>query len=76
MGGLDISSSFGAIPLEEEFFTPPMTKSHTEAGSSGFDATHFYQHIDDHFSRLNLRLNAINERQQQHAQDQHELLCR
>jgi len=30
--------------------------------------------MDDHFSHLNLRLDAIDEPQQQHAQDQHELL--
>jgi len=40
-----------------------MTRSHIEADSSGFDATHFYQYMDGHFSRLNLRLDAIDERQ-------------
>ena len=73
-GGSDIPRGSGAVPLEEEEYTPPLTRSHTGAGSSGFDATHFYHYMDDHFSRLNLRLDAIDEWQQQYAQDQQELL--
>ena len=42
-GGSDLSGSFGATPLMEEEYTPPFAQSHTGAGSSAFDATHFYQ---------------------------------
>jgi len=42
-------------------YTPPLTRSRREVSSSDFDATHFYQHIDDHFSCLNLRLDAFDE---------------
>ena len=35
---------------------PLMIQSHIKAGSSTFDATHFYQYMDDHFSHFNLRL--------------------
>jgi len=72
--GSDNPSSFGAIPLEEEMYTPPITRSCTEADSLGFNATYLYQYMDDHFSCLKLRRDGIDERQQQHAQDQHELL--
>ncbi|KAJ8430877.1 hypothetical protein Cgig2_011340 [Carnegiea gigantea] len=61
---------------EEEEYDPPLTRSHTKAGSSGFNEAHFYQYMDVHFSRLNLRLNVINKRQQKHAQDEQELLHR
>jgi len=75
-GGSNILSGSGAVSLEKEEYTPPLTQSSTGAGSSGFNATHFYQYMDDQFFRLNLQLSAIDERQQQHAQDQHELLRR
>ena len=75
-GGSDIPCGSGAIPLEEEEYTPSLTRSRTGMGSSGFDATHFYHYMDDHFSPLNLPLDAIDERQQQHVQDQQELLRR
>ncbi|KAJ8444751.1 hypothetical protein Cgig2_033759 [Carnegiea gigantea] len=39
-----------------------MTRSHGVTGSSHFDEAHFYQYLDDHFSRLNLRLDVIDER--------------
>jgi len=74
VGGSDDPGSSGVIPPEEEMHTPLMTRSRTEVGSSDFNATHFYQYMDDHFFRLNLRLNAIDEHQQQQAKDQHELL--
>jgi len=67
-GGSDV------VLLEEEEYTPPLTHSHTGTGSSSFDATYFYHYMHDHFSRLNLRLDALNERQQQCTQNQHELL--
>ena len=73
-GSSDPPNSFGAVLLKEEEYTLPLTRSHTGTSSSGFDATHFYQYMNDHFSCLNLRLDAIDERHQQHAQDQHELL--
>jgi len=41
-GGSDIFSGSGGVPLEEEEYTPPLTWSCTAAGSTGFDATHFY----------------------------------
>ena len=41
-GGLDAPSRSSVVPLDEEMYTPPMTRSHIEAGSSAFDATHFY----------------------------------
>jgi len=52
-----------ATPLEEETYDPHLTRSHTEAGSSGFNEAHFYHYMDEHFSHLNLRLGAIYERQ-------------
>jgi len=73
-GGSDIPRGSGAVSLEDEEYTPSLTRSRKGAGSSGFDATHFYHYMEDHFSRLNLWLDAIDERQQQHAQDQQELL--
>jgi len=57
-------------------YTPPMNMSRIEVGSLGFDATHVYQYMDEHFSRINLRLDAIDGRQQQHAQDLHKLFHR
>ena len=68
-GGSDTIDSSGAMSHEEEIYIPPITRSHTDAGSSGFDATLFYQYINNRFSRTTLRLDAINEWQQQHAQD-------
>jgi len=41
-GGSDLRSGSDAIPLEEEDYTPPLTRSHIKVGSSSFDATHFY----------------------------------
>jgi len=64
VGGFDVPSSSGVVPLKEEMYTPSMTRSSTKASSSGFDAMHFYQYMDNHFSRLNLRLDAIDEQQQ------------
>jgi len=64
LGGSDVPDSSRAIPLDEEMYTPAMTKSRTKEGSSGFDAIHFYQYVDGYFSRTNLRLDAIGERQQ------------
>jgi len=55
-GGSDIPCSSDAVPIEEEEYTPPLTRSRAGAGSSSFDATHFYHYMDDHFSCLNLRL--------------------
>jgi len=49
-----------------------LTRSRTEAGSSGFNEAHFYRYMDDRFSRLNLKLDAIDEHQQKHAQYQQE----
>ena len=66
-GVYDLPSSSRVVPLEEEEYTPLLTQSHTRAGSSGFDATHFYQYMDDYFSCPNLRLDAIDEWQQQHT---------
>jgi len=60
-GGSDLLGSSGAIPFEEEEYTPPLIRSHIGAGSSGFNTTRFYQYTDDHFSRLNLWLDAIDE---------------
>ena len=74
-GDFDIPRNFGTVPLKEEEYTHPLTQSRTGVGSSGFDATHFYHYMDDHFFRLNLRLDGIDEWRQQHAQDQQELLC-
>ncbi|KAJ8429038.1 hypothetical protein Cgig2_016943 [Carnegiea gigantea] len=56
-----VAGSSRAILPDEEMYEPPLTRSHTEASSSGFNEAHFYQYMDDHFSRLNLRLDAINE---------------
>ena len=50
--GSDIPNSSSAVPLEEEEHTPPLTQSRTVAGSLGFDATYFYQYMDDHFPAL------------------------
>jgi len=61
-GGSAIPGSFGANPIEEEEYTLLMTRSQTKEGSLGFDATHFYQYMDDHFSCLNLRIDAIYKR--------------
>ena len=45
-GGSDLPSCSGAVPLEEEEeYTPCLTQDHTGAGSSSFDATHFYQYM-------------------------------
>jgi len=74
-GGFNLPNSSGVVLLEEEY-TPSLNHSHTGAGPSGFDATHFYQYMDDHFYCLNLRLDAIDEWQQQYAHDQHDLLRR
>jgi len=52
------SSRAQVIPPEEEGYDPLLTRSHTEMASSGFNEAHFYQYMDYHFSRLNLRLNA------------------
>ena len=62
--GYDLPGSSDAVPLEQEEYTPLLTRSHIGAGSSSFDAIHFYQYMDDHFSCLNLSLDAIDERQQ------------
>ena len=51
----------------EEMLEPPMTRSRDATRSSGLNEFHFYQYLDDHFSRLNLRLDAIDECQQQRA---------
>ena len=60
--GWDAPSIYGVVPLEEEMYTPPMTRSCTKVGFLGFDATYFYQYTDDHFSLLKLRLDAIIDR--------------
>jgi len=72
-GGKGGSRCSGSAP-PEEMLEPPMTRSRSAVGSFGFSKAHFYQYSDDHFSRLKLRLDAIDERQQQHAQAQKELL--
>ena len=59
-GGVQ-SSRAQAIPPDEDRYNPPLTRSCTELGSSGFNEAHFYQYMDDHFFRLNLRLDAIDE---------------
>jgi len=41
-GGFDVPSSYGAVPIKEEEYTPPMTRSHIDVSSLGFGATHFY----------------------------------
>ena len=64
---LDVLGNSRVVPLKEEIYIPPMTRSRTGASTSGFNEAHFYQYMDDHFSCLNLRLDAINEWQQQHA---------
>jgi len=60
----------------KRMFEPPMTRSRGAVGCSGFDEAHFDQYIGDHFSHFNLRLNTIDEHQQQHAQAQQKLHCR
>ncbi|KAJ8428089.1 hypothetical protein Cgig2_024801 [Carnegiea gigantea] len=65
-----------APPPDDEGYDPLLTRSHTRPASSGFNEAHFYQYMDDYSSHLNLRLDAIGERQQKHAQDQQELLRR
>ena len=62
-GGYNVLGSSRSVPPEEEMYTPHITKSRTEASSSSFHAMYFYQYIDDHFSRLNLRLNSIDDQQ-------------
>ena len=52
-----------------------MTRRRTKAGSSGLNEAHLYPYMDDHFSRLNVRLDAIDVFQQKHAQDQKGLIC-
>ena len=64
MRGLGVLGNSGAVLLEAEIYTPTMTRSHTKEGSLSFDATHFYQYMNDHFSHLDLRLDAIDEREQ------------
>jgi len=49
--------------LSEEILKPPMTRSRNAGGSLGFNEAHFYQYLDDNFSYLNLRLDAIDELQ-------------
>jgi len=68
-GGSNLLSSFGVVPFEEEEYTLPLTLAYTSVGSLGFDATHCHRYMDDHFSNLNLRLDAFDEWQQQHAQE-------
>ncbi|KAJ8420957.1 hypothetical protein Cgig2_001993 [Carnegiea gigantea] len=58
------SSGAQAIPPEEKRYEPLLTRSRTKACSSGFNEVHFYSYIDDHFSRLNLRLDLFKEEEQ------------
>ncbi|KAJ8438044.1 hypothetical protein Cgig2_014173 [Carnegiea gigantea] len=67
------SSRAQAVPAKGERYDPPLTRSHTEMGSLGFNEAHFCQYMDDHFSYLNLRLDIIVEHQQKCAQDQQDL---
>ena len=71
--GDHVTASSGVVP-PEKMLEPPMTRNRTKVSSSSFIEAHFYQYLDDHFSCHNLRLDAIHELQDQHAQDQHELL--
>jgi len=54
-GGVE-SSGAQAVPLKEEGYDPPLTRNYIEVASSGYNEAHFYQYMDEHFSRLNLRL--------------------
>jgi len=63
-GAEGVARSSRTILPDEEMYEPPLTRSHAKASSSSFNEAHFYQYMDDHFSRLNLRLDAINEQQQ------------
>ncbi|KAJ8420412.1 LOW QUALITY PROTEIN: hypothetical protein Cgig2_000263 [Carnegiea gigantea] len=76
VGGSGIQDGFRGGTPEEEMYEPPLAKSRAEASSSGFNEAQFYQYMDDDFSRLNLRLDAIDEWQSQAAQDQSEMLRR
>ena len=71
-GGNDtevVAGSCEAIPSDEEMYEPPLTRSCAEASSLGFNEAHFYQYMDDHFSFLNLRLDTIDQWQQQAVQN-------
>ena len=72
-GGEGGAGCSGSIP-PEDMIEHPMTQSCIAAGSLGFNKAHFYQYLVDKLSHFNLRLNTIDEHQQQHAQAQQEML--
>jgi len=47
---------------EDKMLESPFIQSRSTTDSFDFNESHFYQFVNDHFSRINLRLDPVDER--------------